>query len=146
MKIRTLTPEDFEEIYALWLSVKGMGLNSRDDSREGFERYLKRNPTTCFTAELDGRIVGSIMSGHDGRRGFIYHTAVLPEYRRQGIGSELVKAALSALAAEGITKAALVVFSENEQGNKFWESMGFTARNDLAYRNISLFSSERQDT
>ena len=88
------------------MACTGMGLNTIDDSREGIARYLKRNPNTCFVSEHDRTITGAILAGHDGRRGYIYHTAVNPAYRRQGIGTALVNAALHALANEGIIKVA----------------------------------------
>lgn len=78
------------------------------------------------------------MSGHDGRRGLIHHTAVMFSERGKGIGSSLVKYALNALKEEGINKVALVTFSNNEIGNAFWEKCGFTARNDLIYRNKNI--------
>lgn len=81
MKIRLMNIEDYEQIYSLWVNTPGMGLNNLDDSREGIERYLKRNPNTCFVAEEKGTIIGVIISGHDGRRGFIYHTTVAVDYR-----------------------------------------------------------------
>ena len=123
-----------------------MGLNTIDDSREGITRYLKRNPNTCFVSEHDRTITGAILAGHDGRRGYIYHTAVNPAYRHQGIGTALVNAALHALANEGIIKVALVVFSRNDAGNAFWERLGFTARGDLTYRNKALRAITRIDT
>lgn len=136
--IRLMTIADYESVYELWIHTPGMGLNSTDDSREGIEKYLKRNPSTSFVAECDGKIVGVIMAGHDGRRGYIYHTAVLPAYHRQGIARILVERAMSALDAEGIQKVALVAFKENEAGNVFWEKMGFVQREDLAYRNKNI--------
>ena len=138
MTIRKMKIKDYEEVYDLWIRTEGMGLNAADDSREGIEKYLLRNPDTCFVAEDNGIIAGVIMSGHDGRRGFIYHTAVKQEYRRQGIGKKLAASALAALEAEGIQKAALVVFEKNAQGNLFWEKIGFTVREDLIYRNKSI--------
>ena len=123
-----------------------MGLNTIDDSREGITRYLTRNPNTCFVDEQGGTITGAILAGHDGRRGYIYHTAVNPAYRHQGIGTALVNAALHALANEGIVKVAFVVFSRNDAGNAFWERLGFTARGDLTYRNKSLCAITRIDT
>lgn len=146
MEIRTMRIDDYDAVYALWLSCKGMGLNNIDDSKDGIERYLRRNPTTCFAAEDSGAIVGVIMAGHDGRRGFIHHTAVHPDHRGLGIGSQLVDAALCALKEEGISKVALVAFSRNEIGNAFWEKMGFTKREDLVYRNRALAALERIDT
>jgi len=146
MEIRTMRIDDYDAVYALWLSCKGMGLNNVDDSRDGIDKYLRRNPTTCFVAESDGAIVGVIMAGHDGRRGFIHHTAVHPDHRGLGIGSRLVDAALCALKEEGISKAALVAFEHNAIGNAFWEKMGFTRRKDLVYRNRTLVQMERIDT
>lgn len=144
--IRQMTVDDYSAVYELWLSCKGMGLNDVDDSKEGIARFLSRNPDTCFVAEIDNRIVGVIMAGNDGRRGYIYHTAVHPDFRKQGIGSLLVDAALNAMKQIGISKIALVVFEKNIDGNAFWEKQGFTVRNDLTYRNKSLVEMERIDT
>ncbi|MBE5802889.1 MAG: GNAT family N-acetyltransferase [Clostridiales bacterium] len=138
--------DDYDDLFALWTSCRGMGLNNVDDSREGIARYLARNPSTSFVAVEKGRIVGCIMAGHDGRRGYIHHTAVSPEHRRQGIGHTLVDAALAALKAEGISKVALVAFSRNQEGNAFWEKEGFSLREDLAYRNRTLTEMIRMDT
>ncbi len=146
MTVRTMTIADYDKVYALWLSCRGMGLNNLDDSREGIERFLKRNPETCFVAENGGRLVGVIIAGNDGRRGYIYHTAVNPGFRRKGIAKALVNAALEALHDLGITKTALVVFDRNSDGNAFWESMGFTEREDLVYRNKALTEIIRIDT
>lgn len=137
---------DYEKVYAIWISCKGMGLNNIDDSREGIERFLLRNPETCFVAEADETVVGVIMSGHDGRRGYIYHTAVLPEYRNRGIAAKLVENAMSAMKNAGINKVALVVFDRNEGGNAFWEKMGFAVREDLVYRNKNITEMTRIDT
>lgn len=144
--IRQMTVNDYSTVYELWLSCKGMGLNDVDDSEEGMTRFLARNPDTCFVAENDGKVIGVIMAGNDGRRGYIYHTAVHPAYRKQGIGSALVKAALNALKQLGISKVALVVFEKNTNGNAFWEKLGFTVRKDLTYRNKSLARMIRIDT
>ena len=146
MKIRKMKIEDYETVYQLWLSCKGMGLNTVDDSRDGIERFLNRNPDTCFVAERDGKIVGVIMAGSDGRRGYIYHTAVSPDQRRQGIASKLVDAVMTALENICITKVALVVFDRNADGNAFWEKSGFTVRDDLVYRNKTIAEMTRIDT
>ena len=145
MTIRTMNIDDYEKVYDLWIHTKGMGLNTTDDSREGIDKYLHRNPNTCFVAEDNGEIVGVIMSGHDGRRGFIHHTTVKTEYRGKGIGKKLVDSALTALEAEGIHKAALVAFEKNITGNLFWEKIGFTVRDDLVYRNKSIHELKRID-
>ena len=144
--IKKLTIDDYDKMYALWLSCKGMGLNDTDDSREGIRRFLDRNLDTCFGAYEADMLIGVILAGNDGRRGFIYHTAVSPEHRGKGVGTALVNAALEALGRLGITKTALVVFGKNEVGNAFWEKQGFTVRNDLVYRNRALVEMVRIDT
>lgn len=146
MNFRLMQISDYDSIYNLWINTPGMGLNSVDDSKEGIEKFLKRNPATCFVAEEDSKIVGVIMAGNDGRRGYIYHTAVLPEFRGKHIAKILVENAMSALEKEGITKVALVVFEKNQNGNGFWEKIGFTVRNDLIYRNRTIAQMERIDT
>lgn len=138
INIRTMTIEDYDGVYELWLNTPGMGLNAEDDSREGIDKFLKRNPTTSFVAVDDGKIIGAVMAGHDGRRGFIHHTAVLPDHRNQGIATRLVENAMSALDAEGINKTALLTFKKNKVGNDFWEAIGFTVRDDLLYRNKEI--------
>lgn len=146
MNIRIMTIADYDAVYALWLSCKGIGLNNLDDSRDGIERFLERNPETCFVAEDGDRIIGAIMAGNDGRRGYIYHTAVSPDRRREGVAKRLVGTVLDALKKLGISKAALAVFERNSDGNAFWESVGFTVRNDLVYRNLALTDMIRTDT
>lgn len=146
MQIRKMTLADYDNIYNLWLSCVGMGLNNLDDSKTGIEIFLKRNPDTCFVAEHENKVVGAIMVGNDGRRGYIYHTSVAPEYQRQGIGSKLVDIATDALKKQGINKVALVVFAKNKDGNAFWEKQGFTVREDIIYRNKSLVEMVRIDT
>ncbi len=123
-----MTIDDYDAVYACWMSCTGMGLNTIDDSRDGIAKYLARNPTTCFVDERDGRITGVIIAGHDGRRGYIYHTAISPDHRHQGIGT------------------ALVVFARNADGNAFWQRLGFTSRDDLTYRNKALAELTRIDT
>lgn len=146
MNIRKMVIDDYDEVYALWTSCAGMGLNDLDDSKEGIDRFLKRNPDTCLVAECDNQIVGAIIVGNDGRRGYIYHTAVAPQYRKQGIARQLVETAIQELKQCGINKVALVVFNKNENGNAFWEKLGFTAREDLTYRNKALTEMVRIDT
>lgn len=144
--IRTMTLADYDAVYKLWLSCKGMGLNNLDDSKNGITRYLERNPETCFVALSGEKIIGVIMAGHDGRRGFIHHTAVAPDHRRRGIAKHLTDAALNALKGLRINKVALLVFERNHEGNEFWERIGFTARDDVVYRNKELTDIIRIDT
>ena len=130
--------DDYDRVNQLWKSTEGMGMRSLDDSYEGIEKFIKRNPTTNFIAQVENNIVGVILCGHDGRRGYIYHTAVNIKYRGRGIGRTLVNTVIDALKKEDINKVALVVFSSNDLGNKFWQSLGFISRNDLIYRNLSI--------
>lgn len=145
MEIRKMIIDDYNEVYRLWISCKGMGLNDMDDSKEGIEQFLKRNPDTCLVAEENQKIIGVIMVGNDGRRGYIYHTAVSPLKRSKGIGTELVNRAFNELKELGIIKVALVVFKKNEIGNRFWEKRGFVKREDLAYRNKTIIEMRRID-
>ena len=138
MQIRKMTINDYERVYQLWTNTPGMGMRSVDDSKEGIAKYLNRNPETCFVAESENKIIGVILSGHDGRRGYIHHTSVNDTVRKQGIGTELVNTAIEALKEQGINKVALVAFRTNKLGNYFWESQGFVERTDLVYRNKSL--------
>ena len=145
MLIRKMIIEDYENVYQLWMSCSGMGLNNLDDSKEGIAKFLDRNPQTCFVAEND-KIVGVILAGNDGRRGYIYHTAVHPDYRNQGIATDLVKSVEQAMKNLKINKIALVAFERNESGNAFWEKQGYSLRTDLSYRNKSLTDMIRFDT
>ncbi len=138
MMIRKMTIDDYEAVYRLWLGTPGMGLNDVDDSRAGIDKYLRRNPDTCFVAEEDGQIVGAVLSGHDGRRALIYHLAVREDMQRKGIGKKLLDELLIAHQEEGIQKVALVVLRNNEKGNAFWEKQGFANRKDLVYRNRQI--------
>ena len=144
--VRVMTISDYDGVYHLWLNTPGMGLNATDDSKEGIEKFLKRNPATNFVAECNGEIIGVIMAGHDGRRGYIYHTAILPSYRNKGLAKQLVDCTISALDKEGINKVALVAFKKNDIGNGFWEHIGFVEREDLIYRNKNIHALERIDT
>lgn len=138
MLIRLMRAGDYEQALALWESSSGLSLTAEDDSREGIEKYLLRNPKTCFAAEADGQVIGTILAGHDGRRGYIYHLAVNERFRRHGLGRELVQHAVEALKEQGIHKAALVALADNQPGNAFWESMGFYCRENIFYRDFSL--------
>ena len=146
MTIRLMTIDDYPAVYDLWLHTPGMGLNNLDDSHAGIAKYLARNPDTCFVAEEDSAVLGAILCGHDGRRGYISHTAVRVEQRGRGVGTALLDSAMAALEAEGIHKVALVVFAQNQIGNDFWEKRGFTVREDLVYRNKNITALERIDT
>lgn len=136
--IRVMTIDDYDEVYALWTKIRGFGLRSVDDSRGGVERFLKRNPTTSVVAVRDGKIVGSILCGHDGRRGCLYHVCVDEAYRRHGLGKSMVVAAMEALKKEDINKVCLIAFTQNDIGNAFWNTIGWTERLDLNYYDFVL--------
>ncbi|MDU5128908.1 MAG: GNAT family N-acetyltransferase [Streptococcus anginosus] len=146
MNIREMVEEDYDQVYQLWLSCAGMGLNDLDDSKEGIARFLQRNPQTCLVAVENQTIIGAILVGSDGRRAYIYHTAVHPNYRRRGIARQLVETVLTVLDDLKIHKVALVVFKRNTEGNQFWERLGFSAREDLIYRNQARTEMTRIDT
>ena len=137
---RPVTIEDYDELFALWNSTEQSrrALNPVDDSPEGIARYLKRNPKTCFAAVSDGKIIGVIFAGHDGRRGIIHHMCVHPDFRRMGIASHLVSLAEEALQKESIQKVFGLVFVDNDGANAFWEDQGYSLRTNLNYRNKSL--------
>ncbi|HIR98358.1 MAG TPA: GNAT family N-acetyltransferase [Candidatus Merdisoma faecalis] len=138
MTVRTMTIEDFDQVHALWMTISGFAIRSIDDSREGVERFLRRNPTTSVVAEEDGKIVGSILCGHDGRRGCLYHVCVHKDYRMRGIGKAMVVYAMNALKAEEISKVSLIAFTRNDIGNAFWNRIGWTRRLDLNYYDFTL--------
>ena len=138
MKLRTMTIEDYDEVFALWCGIRGFGIRSIDDSREGVEMFLKRNPSTSVVAEEDGRIVGSILCGHDGRRGCLYHVCVDEKYRRRGIGKAMVLRTMDQLKREHINKVTLIAFTDNDLGNAFWNTIGWTKRKEYNYYDIVL--------
>lgn len=142
--IREMTIADYEELFHLWTSTEGMGLRSLDDSKEGIAAFLKRNPHTNFVALAGGRIIGAILCGHDGRRGYIYHTVVKSDYRNQGIGTQLIKAAAAALQKEGITRVCLNVMETNEQGKTFWKNRGWEKKDFLGFYSKSI--TDRENT
>jgi len=134
MKIRKMLLADYDNVYSLWLNTSGMGLNDIDDSEAGIKKYLLRNPDTCFVAEKNSTIIGVVLSGHDGRRGLVYHLAVKASEREQGIGNALLENAIEALKGEGISKVYIMIFKNNAAGNAFWEKRGFVIPDESIYR------------
>ena len=146
--IRAMTLNDYEKVHDSWMKIKGFAIRSIDDSKEGVERFLNRNPGISVVAEEDGKIIGAILCGHDGRRGCMYHVCVDPDYRLKGIGKSMVVFAMEALKKEKINKVSLIAFTKNDIGNAFWKEIGWTKREDLNYydftlneENISAFNS-----
>ena len=117
--------EDFDEIYKLWSSIQGLNLNKADE-KESVSAYLLHNPNQSYVCKLSNKIIGTIMCGNDGRRAFIYHLAVLPEYQRKGIATELVRLAIDMQKQVGIDKCAISILNENVYGKNFWSNLGFS--------------------
>lgn len=138
MFVREMTIEDFEQVHSLWMRIKGFAIRSIDDSKEGIERFLRRNPTTSAVAVEDNKIVGAILCGHDGRRGCFYHVCVDPDYRRRGIGKAMVGFCLDALREEKINGVTLIAFTQNDIGNAFWHHVGWAEREDLNNYDFNL--------
>ena len=137
--IRAMTIEDYRGLHDLWMTIHGFGIRSIDDSKVGVERFLKRNPTTSVVAISEqGEVVGGILCGHDGRRGCLYHVCVREDFRRHGIGKEMVVFCMNALKAEQINKVSLIAFTRNDIGNAFWNCIGWTKREDLNYYDFTL--------
>jgi ribosomal protein S18 acetylase RimI-like enzyme len=128
--IRDFTLQDYEAAAKLWKSSDNIGLSSADDSGN-IERFLKRNPGMSKVAVEDGQIVGTILCGHDGRRGYLYHLCVDERYRGKGLGRRLVGTCLERLQQEGIGKCHLFIFGGNEPGSKFWQGTRWQKRGDI---------------
>ncbi|MBR2036530.1 MAG: GNAT family N-acetyltransferase [Lachnospiraceae bacterium] len=138
IQIRPMTTEDYEEVFNMWQSISGFGIRSWDDSKEGIERFIARNPGLSVVALHEGRIIGGILCGHDGRRGCLYHVCVRQEYRMLGIGQDMVVCCKEALRKEGINKINLIAFKSNEIGNKFWQKLSWKHRDDCNYYEENL--------
>ena len=136
--IRSMEESDYDGVHELWMTIHGFGIRSIDDSKEGVLRFLKRNPGISAVAEVDGKIVGSILCGHDGRRGCFYHVCVEEAYRRHGIGKEMAIFCMRALQKEKINKVSLVAFKKNQIGNAFWHEEGWSMREDLNTYDFTL--------
>lgn len=150
--IMPMTEDDYDDVRALWMTIRGFGIRALDDSREDVQRFIRRNPTTSVVARMDGRIVGSILCGSDGRQGALYHVCVAREYRRRGIGTHMVGYCMHQLRLMGINKVSLIAFTSNDAGNAFWKQIGWTRKSDVNYyefvlneQNITRFIGEEDD-
>ena len=130
LRIRAMTPADYDPVIALWLATPGIGLSEADE-REAIGAYLARNPGLSLVAVRGDVLVGAVLCGHDGRRGYLNHLAIAPAERGRGLGRALADRCLAGLGALGIAKASIVVFSANAEGQAFWRATGGTARDDL---------------
>jgi ribosomal protein S18 acetylase RimI-like enzyme len=127
---REMDLSDYDNVISLWQEVEGVCLREAD-SKEGIAKYLLRNPKLSFIADIDGEIVGTIMSGHEGKRGYIQHLAVAEKCRNKGVASDLLDLCVTALKDEGIIKSHIHVLASNLSAKKYWEKCGWNKRNDI---------------
>lgn len=130
VEIEAFSMTDYEEATAFWAEIPEVCLDDAD-SHPNTERFLARNPGMSFVARHQGKIVGAVLCGHDGRRGYLHHLAVLPQYRNRGIGRSLVDRCLGALNAAGIQRCNILIFAENEEGKRFWRKTGWSTYEGL---------------
>ena len=129
---------DYDEVRALWMTIRGFGIRALDDSKEDVQRFIRRNPTTSVVARVDGRIVGSILCGSDGRQGALYHVCVAKAFRRRRIGTHMVGYCMHQLRLMGINKVSLIAFATNDAGNACWKQIGWTRKSDVNYYEFVL--------
>lgn len=130
--LRPLRPADFPAALALWKAAKGVGVRE-DDTAANFRRFLKRNPGFSFGAFVAARLVGTVLCGHDGRRGNLVHLAVAEDHRGRGMGRSLVEKSLARLEKAGIPRTHVMVFKTNRAGRAFWKALGWNERTDLSF-------------
>jgi len=126
-----MTIGDFDEVTALWEKTDGVGLDEDTDTRENMAAYLVRNAGLSFVARDGEKIVGAVLCGQDGRRGYMNHLAVSPSHRKHGIGKALVEKCISGLRDQNIVKCSIMVFGDNSTGLGFWKAIGWFGRKDL---------------
>ena len=143
MQIRLMQPEDYTNAIQLWQGLPGLGLSSAD-RQEAIQTFLNRNPKTCFVAVQADEVIGTILGGSDGRRGYLYHLAVHTDHQKQGLGKELVQTCLDALQQQGIEKCHIFVIADNQEGLNFWQRIGWELRSDILVlsKNIPQVSSK----
>ena len=151
-QILPMQEADYDAVRALWMTIRGFGIRALDDSREDVARFIRRNPTTSVVAVANGRIIGSILCGSDGRQGALYHVCVARDYRRRRIGTRMVGYCMERLKEMGINKVSLIAFTKNDAGNAFWKQIGWTRKTDVNYyefvlnqENITQFIGEEAD-
>ena len=135
--IQPMKLADYDEVFLLWQNTEGVGLNE-SDSRPAVASYLKRNPGMSFVAREGKAVVGAVLCGHDGRRGCLYHLAIAPSHRRNGLGTKLITRCLAELKKAGILKCNIFVYANNASGKRFWRRNGWKNREDLrmAQKNV----------
>ena len=131
LEIKQFGIDSYDSILALWKRCEGIGLSDAD-SRESIREYLERNPGMSFIATSGGAVIGAVLAGHDGRRGYIHHLAVHPDQRRQGLARQLIDCCMAVLAGAGIQKCHIFIFNDNSDGIEFWKSIGWIHRSDIS--------------
>lgn len=137
IRISPMSATDHAAAMALWRNSTGIGLSAADEA-ESMQSYLKRNPGLSQCAWAGGLLVGTVLAGHDGRRGYLHHLCVRDDFRHQGIGRQLIANALEGLGALGLEKAHAFLFTDNEAGRRFWEGIGWTWRTDIGVVSVNV--------
>jgi putative acetyltransferase len=125
-----MTESDLPSVLDLWSHTEGVGLNE-SDAPEKLRAFLDRNPSLSLIARDGSRLIGAVLCGHDGRRGYLHHLTVIPTYRGRGVGRTMVESCLASLAALGIVKCNVFLYVDNDPGEQFWRRCGWSARGDL---------------
>ena len=128
--LREILTSDYDAALALWKRCDGIGLSAADE-RCPVNRFIARNPGLCFVALMDNELVGTVLCGNDGRRGYLYHLAVDPRFRKQGLGGQLAERSLEGLRAAGIQKCHILVYESNKSGQTFWQHTGWIPRPEI---------------
>ena len=136
--LRPMRPEDLDGAIRLWCQTEGVIIRNYDDSPEGIARFIKRNPKTSLVLDQQGEIVGTLLCGNDGRRGFIYHFVVRRDLRNRGLGTMMLNEVYRHLREDGIAKGGLVALTSNKLGLEFWKNRGWSRRDDLFYFDFPL--------
>jgi ribosomal protein S18 acetylase RimI-like enzyme len=137
VEFRVMHKNDYPEALSLWRSLPGLGLSGADEESQ-IHKFLDENPNTCFVAVNNKKVVGTVLGGNDGRRGYIYHLAVDLNYQRSGIGKSLVERCLDSLRSAGLQKCHIFVIRDNAEGIRFWENAGWTQRDDILVMSMNL--------
>ena len=137
IQIVPMMENDYDEVQKLWMTIHGFRIRVIADSRDDIARFIRRNPSTSVIAKIQGKIVGSILCGYDGRQGSLYHVCVAKEYRRLGIGTQMVVYCMQRLSEMGVNKVTLIAFKDNDAGNAFWNQTGWT-RSDVNFYEFVL--------
>jgi putative acetyltransferase len=130
LEIVPMAGEDLAAVTALWNDTEGVGMNESDDPQQ-LRAFLARNPGLSLVARDGSRLIGAVLCGHDGRRGFLYHLAVLPEYRKRGVGRAIVDQCLDRLGALGLLRCNILMYVDNHTGEQFWKRGGWYDRSEL---------------